>query len=432
MQTAIKRYWDSVTDTLASRTARHAGIVMSGNLTSALLRFGVGVMLAKTLPKSDYAYLILFMTVMDLFATFCDSGLNATMVRFLAMHRENAPGPIVRSVVVLRGVVLGVAVVGAAVCAVPFFATQEVPEAYRLLYPAALLAGVMLSLNGWGMAIMQGRERFISYAFLAVAINLVRATLIGVLMWAGIHGPSALFKTFFFSPLAVVPVSAGAAWLVIRSLRNLPSPRVTCGELIRFTVPVGATMLVAIIVLRLEVLMLKAMADEEALADYGVAYQIAFLLPLLNRALFTVLLPKVSYMKGAADLRRYRRRVLQLFPVILLLTALSIMVAPFILDLLFAGKYASARPIMQLLLFCFGFNVIGNPLCLIFHSIGRPQNILVIHLCQLPMLVGLNYLLIPHFGAVGVGITAVVVRVFFVATAILWTRAVISKMAENG
>jgi len=425
------RYHPSILPFLRSSVARHAGIVLTGNLASALLRFAVCMMLASTFTKDDYAYLMIFVAVMDLASAFGDSGLNATMVRFVALHREENCGPIVRQVFSIRitiwAIVAAVALAGAA----GFFAIQRIEPDYRWIYSAALVAGLLLSFNGHGMAVMQGRQRFVAFAVLAMSINIVRTVSVGGALKWGVHDPATLYKAFFIVPLAAAPLSAGLIMVTLRGLRRLPAVEASYGELLRFTAPTGAIIAIAMLLQKLDILMLKAMSTDAVVADYGAAYMLAFVFPLITRSLFTVLLPKVAALKSARALRDYRRRVLTLYPALLGATAIGTVVGPWVLEFILGDKYASAIPILRMLILGFGIHLIFNPLGVILYAIERHFYIPLIHLIQLPILVSLNLLLIPALGGIGATISALVIRVLGVAAMVVLTQKAIQNKARQ-
>jgi O-antigen/teichoic acid export membrane protein len=208
-------------------------------------------------------------------------------------------------------------------------------------------------------------------------------------------------------------------------LRNLPLSPVTRPEIVKFMGTLALTQIVIIIMIRADVFMLGALANRETVADYTAAFQLAFCFPLVASALFNALLPAVSAMKTASQLAAYRRRLLQLYPAILVATAIGVLVLPFLVSLLFGERYTSAIPILRVLVLAFGIPIIVNPLSLIFYNINKPYYITAIHAGQLAIILPLNYVLIPRLGGLGPACSLLVIYTLSVAVTVAWTRRII-------
>jgi len=409
----------------------HTGFVMTGNLSSALLRFVIGgVILPKVLSTTDYANFFLFVAIMDLIGAFGDAGLNATMVRFMAMHHNEHSMPIVRRCFLMRLVLWVLVVSVAGGFASQFMRLQQVAEPYQWLYVPTIASGILLSFNAFGMTVAQGRERFGLYAYLAAHINILRLLLIAALVLAGTQNSSAYFLAFLLMPLFAVPIVTVMVFSILKETRALPRSEVSYRSLVAFAIPLGMVILITMVIQKIDVFMLKPMVSTEVLATYGLAYHIAFVFPIISRTLFTVLLPKVSRMELASDLRSYRRQVLGFYPVALGLTALGMVAGPLFIQLAFGDKYAAAVPIMRMLILGFGLHIIFNPLGTILYNVKQHHYITIIHAAQVPLLIGLNLVLIPRWQALGATWSQLLIRVLGVAVIIVLTERAI-RMRER-
>ncbi len=420
-------YWRVLQSSAQSSTAREAAIVLVGNMTSALLRFIVTVVLAHSTSKAEFAYFALFIAVMDLSTIAADSGLNNTMVRFLAMNRGKDIRPLLWRSLVIRAVLwVGVIVLGA-IALWPFFATQQVDANFRWMYPAAIASGLFISVSIHGMSVMQGLSRFTAFSILTLSVNVLRVAGLAICFLAGWTQPAQLFAAFFFLPVLTLPIVPFWTRSATRGLAGEPIAE-NYSTLLKYMAPVGAVTILTVVLQRFDVFLLKAWADDEAVADFAVAFQLAFVFPLIARSLFTVLLPKASAMTTAEELARYRRRTLVLYPVLLAVVALAVVVAPWILALTFGERYASSAPILRLLIIAFGMHIVFNPLSVILYSIEKHRWVPLIHLIQVPMLIALDFWLIPIHGGFGAAIGALAIRVFGVIAVLVLTGLAIEQM----
>lgn len=413
--------------TARSVTAREAAIVMSGNLGSALLRFAVSVVLANHTTKEEFAYFALFIAVMDLSTIAADSGLNNTMVRYVALGREGDLRPLLKQSFLIRAVLwLAVVLIGAA-GAWPFFATQGVEQGFGWMYPAAVASGLFISVSGHGMSIMQGLQRFWAFAALALSVNVLRVSAVLLGLALGFASADALFAAFFLVPTLTIPLAM--VWVrFVQGRGRAGNGGVPYRDLIRYMAPIGVVSILAIVLQRVDVFLLKALDGPETVADFRVAFELAYIFPLLARSLFTVLLPKASIMTTGDQLAAYRRRVIVLYPALLALVAVAVAIGPWLIELLFGSRYVSSVPVLRVLLIAFGMHIVFNPLSVVLYAIERHILVPAIHLVQLPMLIALDFWLIPRYGGMGAAIGALVIRVFGVAAVLVFThRAIAAK-----
>jgi len=425
IRAAVQQYVAQPIEVLRSKTAMHAGLVMGGNLISGMLRFTVFIVLAKALSVNELGYLVVFVTLMDLVAVFCDSGLNPTMVRFMALHEGERVEPLILRCLQLKVAISTVLVIVLSIGYPLFVRFQRIPEDYRWLYPVAIGAAVFLSLNTFGMAILQGRKRFGLYAVLSVAINSVRFAVIGTLAWWSIGRAVAYYGSFFAAPPLAVLFAVVLVTLTLRRDAKLGHADVSYRKLIRFVIPLAAMSAATMLFRVADVFMLKALTSGEVVANYGLAYQVAFVFPLLTMAMFTVLLPKVAAMTTADELRRYHRRVLSVYPIVLVAAVAAMFLLPPALSLVFGDKYTSAVPVLRILVMAFGLNLILNPLSLILYALDRPQYFTLIQVFKLVLLVPLDLLLIPRFEGIGAAAAIAVLKLIGVLLMIVCTARTI-------
>lgn len=433
MHTGLRRYVRTVTAIAWSKSAVGAGFVMSGNLGSGVLRFTVTLILAGALSEADMGYLAVYVALMDMVSVFCESGLHATLVRFMSAQPDKRPQPLILKCLGIKAVLALISVPPLIIGSRVYFSVQEIPEAHRWAYPLAIAAGLLLSFNALGMAIMQGRQRYGLYSILAVSINVLRLAAIGLLLVMKIQDPRLYVAVFFTVPaVAVVVALILVSAMLPRKGAGAPHAEAvgataTYGALLAFMAPLALAQVLAIILLRGDVMMLKAMVAAEEVGSYFLANQVAFAFPLLTQAVFTVLLPKVTAMKTASELKRYRRLVFQSVPILAVLTVAAMLAAPLLLRAVYGGRYSSAGPIVRLLILSYGINIIVNPLSLIFYAVGRTHYIPLMHAAQLAVFFAANWLLIPIYAGLGAAITGILIRLLGVVFVIVFTAKVIKK-----
>ena len=432
MAKALKDYLPETLGLLRSQIAMRTGIVTSGTLTSAALRLFLALSLAKVLTDDEYGAFVVFCGLMDIVAICCESGINAVLVRFVAAHPDRRPAPIVLRCLGIKGALCLLALPFLALYFPIFMRDPKILPEWGILYPVAGLSAIFLSLNTFAMAISQARERYIHYAIQAVLINAIRLLVLIPILSSGASDARTVCLLFFAVPPVAVLIGGLFVWGALRGTGRLEPARVAMRELLAFMAPLAGIQVLTIISMRIDVIMLKEMTDDLTVAaNYGVAYQIAYVFPLLSSALFTVLLPKVSAMRTAGELARYRRQVLHLYPLAVALSIIGLFLGPLVIRLLFADRFAAALPIVRVIILNVGIYAVMNPLALILYSLRQPYRLVPIHLAQLIIFVGLNLLLIPRFQGLGPAIGMTVVNVLGIAWILPLSASAIARRRSH-
>ncbi len=422
----------SAAEMLRTPTVFQAGVVFSGTLASAGLRIAVAFSLARALSAREYGLLEIYIAVMDLIALYADSGLHATLVRFMAQNPPEAARRTAGRSLVLKGLLTGLIVLLAALL-FPFCRRiLSLGEEAPWMYFSAVMAGAFLAANGFALAIMQGRLRYGLYAWQAIVVNLIRIALVGGALALGMRGLLPLSVLFFIAPAAAMLLAAPAARSVLQDAApgEVHSDGASYGELARFMAPLAALQVIVSTMPYVSKFMLQAMATPVDVANYALAYQLGFIFPLLTGALFTVLLPKVSAMRSADELAAYRRKALRLYPIVMALTLAGVLAGPPVLTLFFGDKYAAAAPILRLMVFCFGLHVVTQPLSLAFYAVGRPHTLTWIYGVQLALLAALCAVLIPLLQGMGAALALTLSTMGAVGAIIVLSGKAIRQTAQ--
>lgn len=417
---------------LRSPTALQTSFVTAGTLSSAILRFGVMVLLAKVLVgPEDFGALIVFVALMDIAAVACDCGISIVLVRFVAANPERRPTPILLRCLGIKAVLSGAVVAILGVIYPLFTSYSKISAEYVLFYPIAGIAAIFVSLNTFLMGVSQARRRYGYYAVQAALANGLRFAAILLLSILGMRGIWILAGVFFAAPLAATLGSVCFMWASLRGTLRLEPTQIATKELLSFLVPVALLQVIVVAITRADVMMLQAMATMDVVGHYGLAYQVAYVFPLLSGALFTVLLPKVSAMRRAEDLARYRSRVIHVYPAVLGCGVVAMVVVPYLVYVIFGPPYAGALPILRLTILNFALGSIFNPLALIYYSLGRPYVLVGIHLAQLVLLVPLNLVLIPIFLGMGPVLSLLLVTALATTAMVYMSKRAVSSIRDR-
>lgn len=435
MQPLYHRIMTPVQRLAHSLTARRAALVAGANGASATVRFAVLLVLAGVFTQAEYAYLGIFVAVMDTASVVTESGLHPTLVRFLAGQRGSRRD-LLRRVLVIKSALVLLCVGGAFLGYGLFRATQGIPGDLLWMFPAAVGAGILLSFHMLAMAFLQALQRFALYAMVSISINLLRLVLIVAAIFAGYAAFPLLAALFLAAP--AIGAALGCLVAVTAARRtpqetkpDAPGAKVASyGPILTFMLPLAAVQWLVIAVERGDIWVMQALTNPEATADLVLAKQASLLFPIAATALWTVLLPKVSALEGRAALERYRRQVLRLAPLGLLLALAAMAVVPPALNFLLGGRYATAMPVMAVIFLGYGISLMQNPLGLIFYAVNRTHYIPLMHLLQVPVFFAICIPLAPRLGAMAAAIAYLVIRALAMIYSLIVTARVVQQLPD--
>ena len=172
---------------------------------------------------------------------------------------------------------------------------------------------------------------------------------------------------------------------------------------------------------QVDVFMLRALADDSALATYGSAFRYYSLLSLALGAVHVVWLPVVQNVQSLAELTTilvYHKRMVLLFAPVVLMGAWA---AQWIIPLIDMGKYPDAVLIFRILAISAIVSFAFSPYVNLVMRFEDFKFLFVLIILALLVDVGLNFALVPVHGPVGTAIAAFVA--FGIVNGAIFVRA---------
>lgn len=364
----------------------------------------VNVVLARYLGPTDFGALNFAISFVGLFGTFTYLGFSGIVTRDLVLHPED------RDELLGTTFVLKLAGAAAAILAIVGLARIVAPAPDMQLLIAIIAAGLLfdafLVITFWFESRVEARYS-------------VRATGAAVLGGAALKIALVLLKAplvaFAIAVAAQKALTALGLWLIFRrrgaSVRGWRFTGARARALFAQSWPLILSSVGALLYLKIDQVMLGAMAGNEEVGIYAVAARLSEVWYVLPTAVATSLLPGiVKLRKGSAE--RYRRALQRIFD-ILFVASLAVaipvtLVAGPLMDLLFGPEYVASTLVLRIHIWTAPAMFMGAVLSkwliaedmLLFSFTRQGLGALVN--------VALNLALIPRFGAVGAAIATLV------------------------
>ena len=349
------------------------------------------------------------LALLALFQTACGLGVEGLVVRDIAQHPARAAHTL--------GSTLRVRLVAGAVgwlLAIAMVAAMRPGDASALLMIAVVGAGLVFQSSDvvdlWFQS--QSRSR-VTVAAKALAYLSVSALKVALIL---LHAP-----VWSFAVAASVEMALIAGALAVAYGRSTPRPtrwgwdRALAIELLRESWPLMLSALSVGIYMRIDQVVLRALAGERELGLYSAVLPFSQVWHMVPMTLCASLLPQLSRLSAQAP-DEYRRRLQQLFSLMawtsMAVAGVTALCAPWLVALLLGPRYADSVGILR-------WHVITN----IFVFLGVAQSVSIVSeriprvmlmktvLGAIVSLVA-NLTLVPHWGATGAAWSAILSQAF--------------------
>ncbi|MGB8348238.1 MAG: lipopolysaccharide biosynthesis protein [Ktedonobacteraceae bacterium] len=395
---------------LLRNLVKSSGIYALSSLVSPLVSLLLAPFLTHTLSRSDYGTLAILNTIVTLVAGVAELGLSAAFTRMYSYDCETPSEQLAALstlVMLLICIVTPLSLVGI-MCA-PWLAAQLLnsasPAAVNAVRVAAVLA-LLQDLAVPGLAWLRTENHPALFSILSVGNLLVTAGANIVLVGALGMGVSG----------SLIATGVGSA-LVIAC--TLPVILVRAGlrlhlEMARAMVAFGAPHALNVIsgwVLQLsDRYLLGHFASLTQVAGYSVAYSLGGILSAMIISPFSLAWWVLMYpIAKRDDAPRMFRLIFRWFSIVLLFATFGLSLGGIsVLDLFFPVPYHADAPIIPLVALATMFNGVFLVVSLGVSLRGKTWLASLYFIASALINVGLNLLLIPHYGALGAAISTLV------------------------
>jgi len=157
---------------------------------------------------------------------------------------------------------------------------------------------------------------------------------------------------------------------------------------------------------------------------YTSAWQLASIFPVVTGALTTAITPHVSTFRTSEEMKHYLKRVGAVVWVALVGFLILFLLSNLVIQELLGKQYLAARGIFNMLLLGFMISLIMAPISVVFFAMDKPNVLTWLNIFQLPLIVGLDLILIPKFGGLGAAWSALIIRLI----SILYINILLRKL----
>jgi O-antigen/teichoic acid export membrane protein len=396
------------------RQIRGSSLLLIGNVISLSITFLPHILLVRYLTMEAYGHLTYALSLIAVCKTY-SLGFNEAMSRFVPIyHAKHEPSKLLGSIVVVFAITLGIS--GLFVAAFGVAARQILSLLTHGREPAGLLLILifLVPLETLEILIMnlfacfaRAKTIFWGRYILSPGLRVIVISLV-VLKHYGLPFLAAgyvLCQVAILLPFGVLLMRELGRQNLLRAWGRLILP---VREIFGFSAPLMASNVVGLVGNSMPVLLLGYFHPMSTVAFYRVVLPAAVLSNMILGNFMPLYMPSASRLFAEGDLRRLNHHFWQTavwmglleFPIF----ALTSCFARPVTILLYGQRYASSAPILAILSLGYFVNAIFGFNSVTLKVMGKIRLMVILNIVTPIVMVVLNLLLIPRFGALGAAI----------------------------
>lgn len=389
-----------------SKTVQQTMLVIGGTSVSAIIGALFFIFSARLLGPSEFGIFSFGTTLLVLMSDIFDFGTNGGIIRFVSESlsqndHQRAMQALKLSFKIKISSALILIVSGFLLS--PWIAKTFLNDSSQTLFIFLIFVATLPSLLfDFVSFALQSYQKFGNFVVVIVTSNIVRL----IFLFGAVY---------FLHPLlgALGSLMAGLIFAIVIGLRQVKlnflkahGEKLLIGEIYKFNRWIAVAFIAAAISSRLDVFFLAKQSSLVELGFYGFASKLAFIFPQIAGGLSTVLGPKFSRFHEAGSAQQFLRRCLWITTGLGAIILTIVFFSYFLLFPLFYPLYLPSLPIFQLILIGMVFLILQvGPTSYITYYLSKPHINTLFSLLQLVLVLFLNGLLIPVWGARGAATT---------------------------
>ena len=371
-------------------------------------------MQARFIGPAKFELLTVSVATLTLIGDTVDFGTNTGIVRFVSSHlvsnRDKALRFLKLSLEVKIAVWVAVLLVG--IILSPFIA-DKIFNKNELMLPLRL---VMIGVGGallfsFATSSLQAFQKYFTWSFVNIFTNLLRLLFILLLLFYQQLNLTSGLLTYILLPF--LGFSLCLLFIPSKEIFRVQEEFGVAKQFFKFNFWVAAFTLVAAISSRLDTFLTARLLSPTELGIYSAANQLVQVVPQLVGALGVVAAPKFASFVNIVDMIKYFKKFQVMVIGLAILGSLVILVASFIIPLIYGGQYKdAASPFIILFLAMLVFLISVPVHNSIIYYFGKPQVFMWVSIGHLLIIGLLGYLLILNYGVVGAATSVLIGTIF--------------------
>ena len=421
---------------MAKVSAKGSFNLLWGLVISTVISSIATIFVARLLGSDLYGLYGIVLISPNLISAFRDWGINQAMVRYTAQFRSENRASEVRSILI-SGIIFEIAL-GMALSAISFtlsgyLATNMFhrPEITSLIQIASItiLAGGLINA---ATAAFTGIEKMELNSIMLICQSTIKTAIMITLVILGL-GTSGAVLGYTVAMIIAGLIGVTLVWTQYKNLPKLSNVKLEIKAYIKSMLAYGTPLSLSAIISGFQgqyyafLLPIFYVTDNTAIGNYGIANTFVVLIAFFATPITTMLFPAFSKLNPQKDketlLNVFRFSVKYASLLVVPVAALVMCLAEPAVSTLFGKTYSSAPLFLALLAINYVFTAFGSLSTGNFiNSQGKTTFILYLTLIAAAIGFPMGYILILHFGVLGLIVTSLVTSIPTTIITLYWIR----------
>jgi stage V sporulation protein B len=387
------------------------GWVLFSSAVTLLIGFLLRIVLARWLGAADLGLYTMVVTIQGITELVATLGIPVALIKYTAEHQDDrdrlfrtTSAAFISSVIL--GLVFGLLMYGLSGTLAGAFHMPELAHLLKILafvFPLASVVGTLLGLSN-------GLRQMKTYAYLMIFRSLLMILLVVALVWLGFGVEGAV--------LSIVLSTAGGCIFGLYFLRkylrlNLQGFVQNVKKLVLFGSQVFGANLLSLVIVQMDIIMIGYFLAAQDVGYYSVAVSLSTFFLLIPQAIQRITYPATSEYWSKNNHQALREMIdksMKYSACILLPLGLGVgFFANELITGIFGQEFVYAvLPLLVLLITRVIMGSSIDPVGACYSGVGRPDLVLKLNAVAAAMNIGLNILLIPHFGILGAAVATAI------------------------
>lgn len=382
--------------------------VLFSNLSRSAFGFLTSVLVFRFFEVESVSVLYTLLSLMIIGQQLGDLGLTSSFVKFASQYREEDPQrykSLTRSVFLIKGAI--------ALSLYLLFGVFLTDWVKVYFYESSLSRGYLSAtffftsvaiVGSYFYSLLEVEQKFFRVSVLRAVAPLIKLILMAALVWTGRTELFFLFIAFMMAPF--ISGVLGAVYAPKNFMKETSYFRRDVKEIYQFSFWLAVAALAGTLFSQVDILMLKKLSSDTAVAHFSAGQRIAALVLLISQALFTVLLPKLSATKDKATLKSFWMSCFKYSLLAFVVSVPLFYVLRPMLPILLGVKYEPSMNLFYVLALQYILITGMSTVSLIFYNSGSVWWLTILSGAQFLLNVYFNAQYIPDYGALGAALVS--------------------------
>jgi stage V sporulation protein B len=376
--------------------------LMFAKVIFVIANYGVHIGLARYLGPESYGIFGILMSLYLINSVFLNNGIPKAVSKIMAESRKKAFA-LFRVAIKLQFILSLFFAIGFILFA-PLIALilKDNSLIHYIMFLGIMVIPISIT-SLYTEGYFNGLRMFKHQALVQSTHSILRVILVFLFVFFGFKIWGALFGYFLSVTLSVVMCR-----LMVKK-KDIIKTKINSKPIIKFALPLTIASLAFTLMRNVNVLFIKSLLGENILVGlYTAAATLSSAPYMIFTALPLALMPSISMSVAAKSINLTRRYISEsLRYMLLFLLPITVIVAATskeLITLFYSSTYASAAPVLSILIFSSIFLSLFATLVAVIVGSGKPKLYLIIILISIILLSILNIIAIPIFGIAGAAI----------------------------